>query len=526
VHFCAERKYLVDYCRDQMMGDLLGGGYYFTIWGPRQSGKTWLMKQVKKEIENRFGGRFVIGTISMQGIVMEDETPDEAFLNKIPKVMLDGFDIDVDPPKSWEDWALLFHKNKGVFKRPVLVFIDEFDSLPGRIIDKWAGVFRDMYMNRKNYLLHGLCLIGVRAALGTESSRGLPFTMQKSLHVPNFTMEEVQELFHQYQEETGQEIAPEVIAGIFDVTRGQPGLASWFGELLTEKYPPAPGKGIDLKTWKHVYQRACNLEWNNMFLNLIKKARSHYRPQMLEIFARSDIPFALDSDWCSYLYLNGLIDTRDYVDNRGEDIQVCRFSCPFVQKRLYSILAQDIIGNFTPVLSLNPFDELEDVFEGEELNLHALISRYKDYLIRLRSRGFTPWREQYRRADLRLREVAGHFHLYVWLQNVIGKNCFITPEFPTGSGKVDIHLKCGEKSGLIETRIFISASEFRAAKHQAADYAIKSGLNAVTITLFMPVDEKEVLTKLSGEEIIRDVRVTVIAIGWVWQVQKSEDRAK
>lgn len=281
-HFYVERRYLVDHCRDQMIGDMADGGYYFTIWGPRQSGKTWLMEQVKKEIENRYGGRFVIGTISMQGIVMEDDDPDEVFLKKVPKLMLDGFELNVDAPASWEDWSLLFHKSRGLFNRPVLMFMDEFDSLPAKVIDKLATLFRDMYINQKNYLLQGLCLIGVRAAVGVEGSRGMPFNVRKSLHVPNFTIDEVQEIFQHYQEESHQKIEPEVVMSIFDVTRGHPGLVCWFGELLTENYQPGPDKIIDQKVWNRVYGRACNVEWNNMFLNLIKMTKKNTGPRCLK----------------------------------------------------------------------------------------------------------------------------------------------------------------------------------------------------------------------------------------------------
>ncbi|MDM8525355.1 AAA-like domain-containing protein [Desulfococcaceae bacterium HSG8] len=521
-HFCVERRELREHCKDQIVRDLKEGGYYFTIWGPRQSGKTWLMKQVRKEIEQQFFGRFVIGTISMQGIVMEDNEPDEVFLRKIPKLMLDGFNIDVDIPKSWEEWSLFFHKDKGLFNRPVLMFVDEFDNLPAKIIDKWATVFRDMYLNQESYMLHGLCLVGVRAALGVEGSHGLPFNIQKSLHVPNFTHDEVQELFRQYHEENGQKVEPEVINAVFDVTRGQPGLVCWFAELLTEKYRPDPGEKTDLELWDRVYRRACYAEWNNATLSLIKKARKKYQRQILEIFARSDVPFILDASWCNYLYLNGMIDGEVYVDERGKEADVCRFSCPFVQRRLYNSLTHELVGNFTPVLALEPFDEMEDVFEGEKPDLFSLMTRYTNYLDRLKEKGFTPWREQFREADLRLREAAGHLHLYAWLQSVISKRCTIRPTFPTGSGKVYLHLKCEGKEGVIEIRNFVNASEFRTAKQQAAAYAIQMGLDALTMSLFVPVDDDEVLSEMSGEEIIRDVNITIAAIGWVWKSRRRK----
>lgn len=525
-HFCVTRRNLVDHCTGQIIGDLKSGGFYFTIWGPRQSGKTWLMKQVKKEIKNRYGGRFIIGTISMQGIAMDEDEPDRIFLKKVPKLMLDGFDMDVEAPGSWENWSLLFHKNKGVFKRPVIVFIDEFDGLPAKIIERLATLFRDMYLNQGSYLVQGLGLVGVRTALCVEGAQTLPFNIQKSLHMPNFTFDEVKELFHQYKEEAEQEISPEVVLSLFNVTQGHPGLVSWFGELISEKYHPGPGKTIDLDIWKRTYRRACNAEWNNTVLSLIKKARTQYEAQVLEVFVRSDIPFLLDRGWCNYLYLNGLIKSAVNMDDGGEESEVCRFSCPFVQKRLYKALAYDLVGNFHPILPLNPFDEMREVFEGSSLELHTILSRYKDFLARLRDNGFTPWRQQFRRSDLRLREAAGYFHLYAWLQTVVGKQCVITPEFPTGSGKVDLHLKCGDKKGLIEIKIFTNAPDFRAGVHRAANYAVQMGLDAVTMALFVPVDDEDVLSRLSGKKTIQGVRVTVVAIEWMWQSMVKQGMGK
>ena len=123
----------------------------------------------------------------------------------------------------------------------------------------------------KNYLLHGLALIGVRAVLGVDSERGSPFNIQRSLHVPNFTRQEVKDLLGQYVKESGQEIASDVMAVVYETTRGQPGLVGWFGELLTEKYNPGNGKDIDLNIWQRVYRKACYVEWNNTVLNLVKE---------------------------------------------------------------------------------------------------------------------------------------------------------------------------------------------------------------------------------------------------------------
>ncbi len=374
-----------------------------------------------------------------------------------------------------------------------------------------------MYLEQENYLLHGLALIGVKAVLGVDSLKGSPFNIQRSLHVPNFTPDEVGSLFEQYQSESGQAVDRDVVQKVFDVTNGQPGLVGWFGELLTEKFNPGKTIPISLDVWKTVYRRALFTEWNNTVLNLVKKVRSGYTHHVLELFTRSDVRFSMDADWCSYLYLNGVIipeTVQESGHGSGQEIvEVCRFSCPFIQKRLYNALTADLIGERLPILALEILDELTDVFEGD-LNLPALLTRYKAYLTRMKAKGLNPFKDQPRRTDLHYTDAVGHFHLYAWLKEAVGRRCVVSPEFPTGNGKVDIHLNCDGKSGNIEVKSFIDATETRNAQLQAAAYSRSLGLNSVTLALFVPVDDQTVLDKLSVQKIVDQVTVNVVAIGW------------
>ncbi len=514
-HFYVSRKELIDNCTQHIIGKSGKGGHYFTIWAPRQTGKTWLMKQVVREIESLHGNHFIIGQMSFQGIILEEDSKATDFFLKIPKLMLDGFGIDVESPTTWEEWALLFHKRDGIFDKPVILFIDEFDSLPAKIIDRLVTIFRDIYLKRDSYIIHGLALIGVRAVLGVESLSGSPFNIQRSLHVSNFTQDEVNHLYKNYEKESGQKVEPAVIKCVFESTRGQPGLVSWFGELLTEKFNPGIEKSIDLLEWKNVYRKACHTEWNNTVLNLIKKAKTMYKQQVMDLFTRSDILFSLDADWCSYLYLNGVIDFETNVNENDEAMEICRFSSPFVQTRLYNALTNDLFDNYLPILALEPLDDLSDVFNKATIDLTALLKRYRNYLSRLKAKGLNPWKDQPRRTDMHLTEWVGHFHLYAWLQNAIGRRCSISPEFPTGNGKVDLRLRCGKKEGIIEVKSFTDLSGLKQARQQAAQYALSLGLSTVTIALFVPVEDEEVLKKLSGEQMIDKVKVSVSAIGWI-----------
>lgn len=126
------------------------------------------------------------------------------------------------------------------------------------------------------------------------------------------------------------------------------------------------------------------------------------------------------------------------------------------------------------------------------------------------------WRnsEQPRRADLRLTEAVGHFHLFAWLKAAVDDRCVVSPEFPTGNGRVDLHLRCGTQTGVIEVKSFQSLSRLERAKRQAAEYARKLGRPDITVALFAAVADESVIARLSGAETVAGIRVTIVAIRW------------
>lgn len=512
-HFCVERRALVEQCVEGLVGNPEKGGRFFTIWAPRQTGKTWLMRRAIEQIRARHGDRFAIGALSMQGVLDVDDG-DDAFFRSVPELFREGFGIEPPAPADWNDWRRILARPGGAFDRPLILLIDEFDALPPRVIDRLVSSFRKIYLARDGYCLHGLALLGVRAVLGVDSPRGSPFNVQGSLHVPNLTRDEVVELFRQYQAERGQLVEPAVVEAVYTATRGQPGLVGWFGELLTEKHNPRPHEPITLSAWRDVYALAAHVEPNNTVMNLVQKARGPYRSEVQSLFSRADVPFSFDKDWCSFLYLNGIIDYERVPDRAGGHLLVCRFASPFIQLRLYNALADDMFAEPLPATVLDPLDRLTDVFAGPEIDTAAIVERYRAYLRRLAAAGVDPWTAQPRRVDMHLTEAVGHFHLYAWLKDALGRRCVVSPEFPTGNGKVDLCLRAGEQRGIIEVKSFTSATALDDGKVQAASYAAKLGLGAAALCVFVPVRDEGVLTELSGVEVIEGVKVTTTAIGW------------
>lgn len=518
VNYCVERRALVDRCVEQLVNaNPDKGGHYFTIWGPRQTGKTWVMRRVVEEIRARFGEQFIVAKMSMQGKFGPDD--DEAsFLRYSSWIFEEAGKVGVAPATDWDEWRKLFSRTGALFDRSLILLIDEFDALPPRVIAKVVSMFRMMYLDREAYVLHGLALIGVRAVLGVDSPRGSPFNVQRSLQVPNLTRDEVVEMFRQYQEESGQVADAEVVEALYASTRGQPGLVGWFGELLTEKYNNKPDKPIGMGEWEWTYGSAVHVEWNNTLLNLAKKARDPYRAQVLRLFTDPNVRFSMEEEWCSYLYMNGIIDKELLTPETGGRAPmeyVCRFSSPFVQRRLYINLTSEMFGDKGPLLALEIGDDLADVFAEEGIDASKLLERYRGYLKRLAAKGIDPWIGQPRRQDLHYTEAVGHFHLYSWLQNALGRRAVVIPEFPTGNGKVDLVLQYQDKLSVIEIKSFVNSYELQVSRKQAANYARKLGLALSTLVVFVPTDDDAVLEKLRSDDLMDGIRVLTVPFGWV-----------
>ncbi len=351
--------------------------------------------------------------------------------------------------------------------------------------------------------------------VGVESVTGAPFNIQRSVHVPNLTKDEVETLFHQYQKESGQSIDATVVNKVFEITRGQPGLVGWLGELLTEKYNPGMDQSIGEADWEVAERKALFVEPNNTVINLISKARDiRYQELLFRLFAKSEIPFSFSNPRHNFLYMHGILDRVAIAQPRGTYKEICHFSSPFIQRCLFYALSDELHENRGPeVLPLESSDDPEFFLGGERIDLLGLIQRYRGYLSRMKAKGLSPWKAQPRNANLNIIEAVGHFHLYHWLQMALGADCVIAPEFPTGNGRVDLWLEFEDNRAIVEIKSFSNQRQLRLAQQQAAHYAHQLGLDEVMFVVFSPFLDEESAQALCGINDLERVRVFTEAIG-------------
>lgn len=64
-HFCVERTELIAKGVEWLIEKPEKGRHYFTIWAPRQAGKTWLMRQIQQAIELKYPEQFAVFNFSL-----------------------------------------------------------------------------------------------------------------------------------------------------------------------------------------------------------------------------------------------------------------------------------------------------------------------------------------------------------------------------------------------------------------------------------------------------------------------------
>ena len=126
--------------------------------------------------------------------------------------------------KISDDFCLKFMKEKWNDNRVVL-FIDEFDALLGAnddIKSSFLGVIRAMKNTKKNYALLSSVAIGPFSILHLDSDRitTSPFNVMNPFKNPNFTLEQVQTVYKEFEDDFKLTIDLEIIEDIYNRTNG------------------------------------------------------------------------------------------------------------------------------------------------------------------------------------------------------------------------------------------------------------------------------------------------------------------
>ena len=233
-HYCVpplERLDLAELVR------LLHNKRYFVLHAPRQSGKTTVLLAFRDLINA--GGEYqcVYANFEAGQAMHEDvDAAMRAILYELASRAQEAGDGFLE--EAWP--AILGRAGAGNAlggclsqwatnaDKPLVVLIDEIDSLVGNTLLSVLRQLRSGYDRRPTAFPHSIVLCGLRDVRDYRiESGGSPFNiMATSLRLGDFSRRQVEALLAQHVEETGQDFAPAAVQRIWNRTRGQPWLVN------------------------------------------------------------------------------------------------------------------------------------------------------------------------------------------------------------------------------------------------------------------------------------------------------------
>ena len=318
-------------------------GRYIVIFAPRQTGKTTFFQRALDVFADEEPTYF---PIPLNFEVYEDCEPPvfytglyEDLLEAIENIFARRGEVFSEALAEFlQNAEITDHLSMGRFFRNfskllddqrVILIIDEFDGIPKEAVKGFLHALRRIYVsNAISRCPHSVGIVGVKSIAQLNYDRTIsPFNIQDEFDLPNFTLEQVQELLGQYTEEVGQAFVQKVIESIHKQTAGQPVLVNRFAQILTEEFDIPKTEPITMVHFATAHAQL--LEENNVNLtHLLTNIRRDRRFETLLMKIVSydiGIPFTRHNEIMNELATYGVI--KESPDGMCEILNPIYFYC-------------------------------------------------------------------------------------------------------------------------------------------------------------------------------------------------------
>ena len=459
-------------------------GRYFTIFAPRQAGKTTYFQLLFQKLKTE--GTYTPIWISFENLATATR---EEFYQDVTDQLQQGlseYGISRDFPITSQISLAKFFKEIQTDIPSVILVIDEFEGIPECVFSEVMHTFRKMYHQKPHHSLHALILVGVSTVAELVVSSASPFNIADELQIPYFTAEEVRELIRQYVTESGQPFEEQVVKAIYENTQGQPGLVCGLCAHLIEKITSDRTKPVTITGFYKTLKYFLTRKFDKNIVNIVQKARKKRAFMFKLLFQDEPIPFSVHDPDIGWLFAHGVVDDVDGYVN---------ILVPLYSKVLITAFRPLFNGETEHYLSAR--ETFDEYVTADGLNIHAMLTKYREYV---RRRGFRAFDTEH------LKEGAWHYSLDGFINFFIerlGGQTFI--EVPTGRGRTDILILYQKREYIIETKIFTDDYYFRKGKAQLAEYLKSEGLDEGYYVVFSKKHTDE--DTLHFEEKIQEKRI-------------------
>jgi len=429
--------------RNQDMRTMVDHGRYFSIFAPRQSGKTTFFNEFGKQLE--IDPTYITILLSFQNFKnlaalkfykrIQNDIADQLlqrleFINCPQRDEVVQYCASLNLTDHIAFYELFETLNRLIRLKKIVIFIDEFDGIPAGELENFLATIREMYQKykmRKEKALYSVGLVGIRNIPKLIVGGVSPFNIADQVCLPPFSLKNISDLYAQYTDETNQPFTEEAVKKIYEETAGQPWLVNRLGTILTidikpETTDPIMEEDVE-KAVKHLL-----MEKNNHFDNLFIKAQL-FKEVFVEIVFNG-VEYHPYDESQSWLEQYGLIrekDNKAVVFNPIYQEQFLKTFFREIEKRV-DVAAQRYY------------------FADGSLNMQKILTDFEKYIIRIGASAFYSTKNPM--------EVTGKFQLTAWLyQFVSGGNGYLHYESRTGLGIMDIILVFNKTKYIIETKI-------------------------------------------------------------------------
>ncbi|MDZ7879602.1 MAG: AAA-like domain-containing protein [Saprospiraceae bacterium] len=447
---------------------------YFTIWAPRQTGKSTYF-------------RFLAEALELEGYKV-CHTNFESFRDESKKDFLIGLNNALTDqwgiPFQGTTLASVFEQIERLKNEKCVLIIDEVEGINPEFFGSVLHAIRKAYHTRSNHSLKSVILVGVSNIVGIVKDNASPFNVTDNLNIPYFTDEETLELLNQHERETGQQFAPSVKHKISEITANQPGLVNGFAAKLVERF--AEKLVIEYPDYIKIEDDYLRFSLDKNVSNIINKGEKHRAFIEHLLFTEDKVEFQIYRENIKELHVNGIIapDENGYIT----------FRVPLYRKCLYKAFYPYTNGEAGRIGKTIDIDEYFSI-EGN-LYIEKVIENYKKYALRRKFRYFREKNQKGRYITLKEATLVYSFETYLnaFLSMVDGKTYL---EAHTGIGRTDLIITVNNDEFVVEAKVYSDIVKFRKGKHQLAQYAKSLSLASAIYLVFV---ESEVTNETVIEE--------------------------
>jgi AAA-like domain len=497
-HYTLERKNLI------AKGlDLVHKKRYFTIWAPRQTGKSTYFRFLAEELQKE---GYKVAHINVENF---QNTTEDFVCDFISRQLTKQWKMPISAPS----FAHLYDVFNNIADEKCVFIIDEIEGLNTALFGQFLHTIRNAYHSREFHGLKSVILVGVSNITGVVQDNASPFNISESLQIDYFTKEEVFELLGQHETETGQKFDLSVKEKIYAITAGQPGLVNGFGFKLTDSFRHKPV--IEYLDYLIVEDWYLYKALDKNVANVINRAKTHQSFLEELLFLERKKRFDIDKQGVRFFHVNGLI--RDDAD--GNII----FWVPLYKKRLQKYFYPAMNGEAENIQNDIWLDNY--LTADKKVNFDKIIRNYQAYAQKRGFRYFIEYDEDDKPKGLREAALMYSFETYIqaFLLAVEGKSYL---EAHVALGRSDLIVNIEGDELVIESKVFYDWVRFQKGKTQLAYYTKSLGLVKGIYLVFV---NKEVTNPhvLEDEEIIDGVTISTYIVRYDVDIDFSDpNRAK